>query len=147
MEFVNIIKPPLFSVTEWHKHQELLNLVIKTLWEKIGREVDKKLYIPKAIVHISANVNPKDIKLTGANESKVKFVASGSIPLAHPEKLKLCRRMEEAAKRLRTYLPVLLGLGAQCLLPPIEDEQLALYDGVLKVDGDEREGDKTIMLF
>ena len=142
----SVILTPSISVTEWHKHEELLNLVIKTLWEKIGREVDKKLYTPKAIVHISANKTPNQIKLTGANESKVKFVASGSTPLAHPRKIKLCVEMEQAAQKLRTCLPVLLGLGVQCLLPPIEDDQLALYDGILKVDGDEREGEKHNIL-
>ena len=54
--------------------------------------------------------------------------------------------MEQAAQKLRTCLPVLLGLGVQCLLPPIEDDQLALYDGILKVDGDEREGEKHNIL-
>ena len=131
---------------EWHKHQDLLNLVIKSLWEKIGREVDKKLYIPKAVVYISANASPDKIKLTGANESKVKFVASGSEPLKHPKKIKLCKEMEKAAKELRSYLPVLLGIGIECVLPPIEDEQLLNYDGILKVEGDEREGKIIIYL-
>ena len=54
--------------------------------------------------------------------------------------------MEKAAVELRSCLPVLLGLGVQCILPPIDDEQLALYDGILKEDGDEREGKDTNFL-
>jgi len=114
--------------------------VIKSLWERIGREVEKKTYTPRAVVHISANLDPGDIKLWGANESKVKFIASGSIPLKHPRKLKLCDDMEKAARELRSYLPVLLGIGVQCVIPKIVDEQLNAYDGLTKVEDDEREG-------
>lgn len=114
--------------------------MIKSLWERIGREVEKKTYTPRAVVHISANLDPGDIKLWGANESKVKFIASGSIPLKHPRKLKLCDDMEKAARELRSYLPVLLGIGVQCVIPKIVDEQLNAYDGLTKVEDDEREG-------
>ena len=118
-----------------------MNLVIKSLWEKIGREVDKKIFTPKAVVYISANMSPEDIKLTGANASKVKFMASGSSPLKHPRKLYLCSEMEKAARELRGYLPVLLGLGVQCVIPLIVDEELEAYDGILKDESDEREGE------
>ena len=116
-------------------------MVIKALWERIGREVDKKIYTPRAVVHISANVSPEDIKLTGANQSKVKYIASGSTTLRHPRKLALCKEMEKAANELRSYLPVLLGMGVQCVLPTIVDEQLDQYDGILNADRDEREGE------
>ena len=134
-------------MTEWYKHQDILNLVIKSLWEKIGREVDKKVYVPKAVVHISANWCPKNIKLADANESKVKFIASGSKALTHPKKLKLCDEMEVCAYKLRKYLPVILGLGVACILPPINDEQLEEYTGILKTDQDEREGKNLLKFF
>ena len=122
-------------------------MVIKSLWEKIGREVDKKVYVPKAVVHISANLCPKNIKLADANESKVKFIASGSKALSHPKKLKLCDEMEVCAYKLRKYLPVILGLGVACILPPINDEQLEEYTGILKTDQDEREGKNLLKFF
>ena len=105
-----------------------------------------KAYSPKAVVHIDANISPPDIKFQGANESKVKFIASGSLPLKHPRKLYLTREMEEAAKLLRTYLPVLIGLGLQSFLPWIKPEELLAYDGILKVDDDEREGQFKVYL-
>ena len=102
--------------------------------------VDKKVCTPKNVVHITGNISPQDIKLINANESKVKFIASGSTPLKHPQKLYLCSQMEKAAKELRAYLPVLLGVGIQCTLPEINDEELQNYEGLLKFDEDEREG-------
>ena len=133
-------------MTEWYKHEQILNLAIKSIWEKIGREVDKKIFIPKAVVHISANMSPDKIKLIDANESKVKFIASGSKALAHPSKLKLCREMQEYAFELRKYLPVILGLGVECILPEINDEHLQEYVGILKTDYDEREGKPTCII-
>ena len=115
-------------------------MIIPALWERNCRLVKGKAFAPKAVVHIDANISPNDIKLEGANESKIKFIASGSLPLKHPRKLHLTREMEEAAKLLRKYLPVLIGLGLQCFLPQIEPEELLAYDGILKVDDDEREG-------
>ena len=85
-------------------------------------------------------MSPEDIKLTGANSSKVKFIASGSSALKHTRKLYLCSEMEKAARELRGYLPVLLGLGVQCVIPLIVDEELEAYDGILKDESDEREG-------
>ena len=100
----------------------------------------QKTQTPRAVVHIDANVTPSDIKLTGANESKVKFIASGSTQLKHAKKLALCNEMEAVAKQLRKYLPVILGLGLQCLLQKISDDELHSYEEILKEDGDEREG-------
>ena len=113
------------------------------MWEKIGREVKGKLYTPKAVVHICANQSPKDITLTDANESKVKFIATGSTPLSHPKKLEICRNMEKLAYKLREYLPVILGIGIDCILPPITDEELLGFVGISKTDYDEREGKRT----
>ena len=76
------------------------------------------------MVHISANLCSNNIKLADANESKVKFIASGSKALTHPKKLKLCDEMEMCAYELRKYLPVIFGLGVACILPHINDEQL-----------------------
>ena len=34
----------------------------------------------------------------------------------------------------------MVGIGIQCVLKTITDEELLLYDGIAKVEGDEREG-------
>ena len=54
-------------------------MVVKVLWEQNSRHVNNKLCVPRNVVHISANITPSEIKLDGANESKVKFVAQGLI--------------------------------------------------------------------
>lgn len=95
---------------------------------------------PRNVAHISGNIDPDNITLINANETKVKFLYSGSVPLKHPRKLFLCSQMEKAAKEMRKYLPVFLGMGVQCFLPEIEDEELEVYDGMLKFEADEREG-------
>ena len=77
----------------------------------------------------------------------MKFIASGSKALTHPKKLKLCDEMEVCAYKLRKYLPVILGLGVACILPPINDEQLEEYTGILKTDQDEREGKNLLKFF
>ena len=47
--------------------------------------------------------------------------------------------MEEAAKELHKYKPVLLGLALSSMIPEVTDEQIAEYEGLLKVSGDDRE--------
>ena len=47
--------------------------------------------------------------------------------------------MELAAKKLHKYKPVMLGLALSSMLPEVTDEQIADYDGILKVPGDDRE--------
>ena len=37
----------------------------------------KQWQIPKAVLHVDANLSPDDIKLAGANASKVKFLYTG----------------------------------------------------------------------
>ena len=115
-------------------------MVVKVLWEQNSRHVNNKLCVPRNVVHISANITPSEIKLDGANESKVKFVASGSKPLHHATKLKLTDEMEKAATELHKYLPVLAGIGIKSVIPRITDEELLAFNGILKVEGDEREG-------
>ena len=115
-------------------------MVVKALWERMTREVDKKVCTPKNVVYISANIQPSDVQFKDANESKVKFIASGSKPLSHDDKMKLADLMEKAATELHKYLPVILAMAIQCTLPKINDGELRSYDGILKVDRDEREG-------
>ena len=51
----------------------------------------------------------------------------------------LTNEMEAAARKLHKFKPVLLSLGLNGMLPVVTDEQLAEYEGLLKVAGDERE--------
>ena len=122
-----------------------MNLVIKVIWERNSRHVNRKLCVPKNIVHIAANISPKDVKFDGANESKIKFIASGSKPLKHENKLHLAKVMEESATNLRHYLPVVAAMAIQCSLPSITDEELSNYKGILRVEDDEREGNKLAL--
>ena len=48
--------------------------------------------------------------------------------------------MEKTVKKLRPYLPVLIGMGVQCILPEITDEEVQNYEGLLKFEEGEREG-------
>ena len=52
----------------------------------------------------------------------------------------LCAEMESHARELYSYLPVLCGLGLATMLGTITDEQLKTYQGLLRVDGDPRDG-------
>ena len=47
--------------------------------------------------------------------------------------------MENAARKLHTFKPVLLGLGLSAMLNKITDDQQPEYDSFLKTPGDERE--------
>ena len=115
-------------------------MIVKVLWERNAKLVNNKLCVPKNIVHISANVSPKDAKLVGANESKVKFVATGSRALRHENKMMLGNLMEQAATKLHEYLPVMASLSLKCSLATITDQEIKSYEGILKVEQDEREG-------
>ena len=125
---------------EWAKHADLLNLAIPMVWERLGRTVRQTNQNVNAVVLVDANMGPEDIRLTGANESKVSFVATGSTPLKHARRMELCQAMENLGRELHAYLPVLLGLGLCTMLNRITDLELAAYDGILKTDGDDREG-------
>ena len=68
-----------FSVVyEWNKHEAVLNLGVQVVWERIGRQVYKEWQVPKAVLHVDANLSPGDIALRGANPSKVSFLFTGS---------------------------------------------------------------------
>ena len=144
---------------EWAKHADTLNLgmirhkhqdnvilsipfyaVIPMVWERLGRYLRQVYQNVNSVVFVDANLSPSDVKLTGANESKVAFIATGSKPLQHPNRLDLCQEMVTLAKELHQHLPVILSLGLNCMLKRVTDEQCAAYDGILKQDGDDREG-------
>ena len=125
---------------EWSKaHVEILNLAIKMVWEQLGRQVRDKYQAVNAVLLIDANMSPEDIRLDHANESKVIFLATGSSPLQHRKKLQLCQEMEDLARELYTYLPVLLGLGLNTMLKKVTDAETEVYDGILRTDRDDRE--------
>ena len=135
----------VLSVREWYKHKDLLNMIIPALWERISRTVSKgRTYTPKNVVHIDANLSPEDLKLNGANESKITFIYSGSKPLNHPNKMQITNEMEYEAKQLHRYLPIVLALGIKSTLTQVNDLQLLEYEGLLKVEADEREGRKIM---
>ena len=124
---------------EWSDTGDVLNQAIQQVWEKLGRKVRDKYQGVHAVLLVDANMSPKDIALKYANESKVIYVATGSSPLRHARRMELCQEMENKARELHTYLPVLLGLGLSCMLDRITDQELSLYDGLLKTDGDDRQ--------
>ena len=53
-------------------------MAIPMIWERIGRKLKNTWQIPKAVFHVDANLSPEDIKLAGANESKVVFLHTGT---------------------------------------------------------------------
>ena len=126
---------------EWAKHLgDVLNLIIPMVWERLGKETRQGHCRINAPVLIEANLNPEDINFKTANESKCIFIATGSTPLQHKSMMKLCKEIEDHGRELHAYLPVLLGLGLNTMFDKITDEQLETYEGILKVDGDPREG-------
>ena len=54
-----VINYAYFLVNEWYKHADLLNLVIKALWEANGMDINRKTYTPKNVVYVSANLSPE----------------------------------------------------------------------------------------
>ena len=110
------------------------------MWERLGRRVGDKFQYVNTVVLVEANLSPSSVKLTGGNESKVVFIASGSKPLTHPSKLELCKEMVALAQQLHLYLPVLYGIGLSSMIKGITTQELSEYDGILKEDGDDRQG-------
>ena len=47
------------------------------VYERIGRFIKGHWQVPKAVMHVDANLSPEDIKLTGANDTKVVFLNTG----------------------------------------------------------------------
>ena len=110
------------------------------VWERLGKETKQGFKYVNAPVLIEANLHPDDIKFTTANDSKVIFIATGSTPLEHKRMMKLCKDIEDLGRELHSYLPVLIGLGLKTMLTVITDEGREAYDGILRTDGDPREG-------
>ena len=128
------------TVREWAKTLvEVMNQAIKMVWEQLGRLVRDRYQPVNSVLMIDANMSPSDIRLDHANESKVIFLATGSQPLQHKKKLQLCQEMENLARELYSYLPVLAGLGLSSMLKKVTDEETELYDGLLRTDRDDRE--------
>ena len=109
------------------------------VWERLGRRVGDKFQHVNSVILVEANLSPSSVKLTGGNESKVSFIATGSKPLSHPAKLELANSMVALAELLHLYLPVLFGLGLHCMLKRITTQELIEYDGILNEDRDERQ--------
>ena len=110
------------------------------VWEQLGKETKTGYKSINAAVLIEANLSPDDIKFTTANESKCIFIATGSSPLQHKHMLSLCQEIVDLGKELHSHLPFLCGLGLATMLQPLTDAQLEVYEGILRVDGDPREG-------
>lgn len=125
---------------EWNKHADILNVIIPMVWERLGKDTKAGFKTVNAAVLIEANLSPKDIKFETANDSKVIFIATGSSPLKHRNMMKLCQEIEDLGRELHAHMPVLCGLGLNTMLDKITDPQLESYDGILKKDGDDREG-------
>ena len=125
---------------EWSKHADILNLIIPMVWERLGKDTKQGYRAINAAVLIEANLDPEDIKFSTANESKCIFIATGSVALNHKFLMRLCKEIEDLGTELYTYKPVVLALGLKTMLAPITDPEREVYDGLLKVDGDPREG-------
>ena len=110
------------------------------IWERLGRKNGGVYQGINTVVMVEANLSPAGVKLTGGNPSKVSFIATGSRALDHEFKLELCKEIILLAGQLNSYLPVIFGLGLCCLLEDITTAELRGYDGVLKEDGDDRQG-------
>ena len=127
-------------VREWAKHTDILNLIIPMVWEQLGKDCKTGFRHVNAPVMIEGNLHPDDIKFTTANNTKCIFVATGSTPLKHKNMMKLCKEVEELGRELHLYLPVLIGLGLKTMLDVVTDDELEVYEGILRKDGDPREG-------
>ena len=110
------------------------------IWERLGRKNGGVYQGINSVVMVEANLSPAGVKLTGGNASKVSFIATGSKALDHEFKLELCKEIILLAGQLHQYLPVIFGLGLSCMLEEITTAELRGYDGVLREDGDDRQG-------
>ena len=110
------------------------------VWERLGKDTKQGHRKINAPVLIEANLSPEDILFKTANESKCIFIYTGSTPLKHKSMMKLCQEIEDHCRELHKYLPALLGLRLNTMIDKITDEELEIYEGILKVDGDPREG-------
>ena len=117
-----------FAVTEWNnENMGVLNLAIPVVWEGLGRTVNKIVQKIKGVIFLNANLDPSQLKFTGANISKVNLIATGSQALDSPDRMKLCSTIYEISKELYQYKPVLIAIALNCSLSRITDEQLNDY--------------------
>ena len=65
-------------MTEWNnENMGVLNLAIPVVWEGLGRTVNKIVQKIKGVIFLNANLDPSQLKFTGANISKVNLIATG----------------------------------------------------------------------
>ena len=77
-------------MTEWHKEtMAILNLAIPMVWEGLGRTVKGCEQRIRAVLMVNANKDPSDLKLEGANRSKVNFICTGKTALDHPNRMEI----------------------------------------------------------
>ena len=100
------------------------------VWEKLGRRIGATFQTVNTVLLVEANLSPSGVKLTGGNESKVSFIATGSTALTHPAKLELCKEMIGIARQLHSHLPDLLSLGLNCMLEPITTPQVRVESSI-----------------
>ena len=92
-----------------------------------------------------ANLLPEDIypALGGADgpmATKIKFLYTGSTPMEHDDELELIEELLDDALELHKYLPNLLALGVEAILPTVPKEYIKKdLEGVLRVANDKRE--------
>ena len=76
---------------EWNKHGDTLNLMIPMVWERLGKKTKRGYKKVNAPVMIEANLSPKDIKFSTANESKCIYIYTGSSRMAHDNLMALTK--------------------------------------------------------
>ena len=95
--------------------------------------------------YADANILPEDIypSLGGALSpmaSKIKFLYTGSTPMEHDDEDELIEQLLEDALELHQYLPNLLALGVEAVLPTAPKDYVKKdLEGVLRVANDKRE--------
>ena len=66
------------------------------IYERIGRFLRGRWQVPKAVIHVDANLSPSDIKMDGANDTKVLFLNTGQ--QGEKESLKLLHKHKRGDK-------------------------------------------------
>ena len=126
-------------MTEWNVDtMKTLNLAIPVLWEGLGRRVNNTDQKIRAVVFFNANKEPINLTFDGANISKINIIATGSKPLKHSQRLKLCKEIFSISKKLHKYKPVLLGVALSSTLERISDEELNDYAHIIPEQDDRK---------
>ena len=126
---------------EWTKQTgTVINTIIPVVWEKLGRNLNKKPQRVKAVVliELEGNLDPEDLKLLGANKSKVNFVYTGPA-LSNLKQKEICKKIVSLGTQLNKYKPVMLALGLNGLLAEITDEEIDAYEHLVE-NRDDRAG-------